>query len=230
MLITTFKQTNDLLDPTHNPFIFTSPPTLEHLRASSRTRSSSTGSQHALRRRDGGGHHPALAVPAGYASPGSPAGGRAAGHRHLPHLPGAAHHPLHPASRLVALARGCSGFALGAGAGLPELHHSLLHLADDGLFSNRSSSGYFKCFEPSLWVPIVSRISSRILAIGCCVSLRNGSRGIVFDLGHCGKENILDHQSYFYKYPCDTDVLFSAMSKVRIQCLCSCRAKKHSSQ
>jgi multiple sugar transport system permease protein len=32
MLITTFKQTKDLLDPTHNPFIYTAPPTLEHLR------------------------------------------------------------------------------------------------------------------------------------------------------------------------------------------------------
>jgi multiple sugar transport system permease protein len=32
MLITTFKQTKDLLDPTHNPFIYHSPPTLEHLR------------------------------------------------------------------------------------------------------------------------------------------------------------------------------------------------------
>lgn len=32
MLITTFKQTKDLLDPSHNPFVYTSPPTLEHLR------------------------------------------------------------------------------------------------------------------------------------------------------------------------------------------------------
>jgi multiple sugar transport system permease protein len=32
MLITTFKQTNDLLDPTHNPFVYHQPPTLEHLR------------------------------------------------------------------------------------------------------------------------------------------------------------------------------------------------------
>lgn len=32
MLITTFKQTNDLLDPTHNPFLYHRPPTLEHLR------------------------------------------------------------------------------------------------------------------------------------------------------------------------------------------------------
>jgi multiple sugar transport system permease protein len=32
MLITTFKQTNDLLDPTHNPFLYHQPPTLEHLR------------------------------------------------------------------------------------------------------------------------------------------------------------------------------------------------------
>ncbi|MGZ6162433.1 MAG: hypothetical protein ACXWLS_03810, partial [Myxococcaceae bacterium] len=32
MLITMFKQTRDLLDPTHNPFIYHSPPTLEHLR------------------------------------------------------------------------------------------------------------------------------------------------------------------------------------------------------
>jgi multiple sugar transport system permease protein len=32
MLITTFKQTNDLLDPNHNPFIFHAPPTLENLR------------------------------------------------------------------------------------------------------------------------------------------------------------------------------------------------------
>jgi multiple sugar transport system permease protein len=32
MLITMFKQTNDLLDPQHNPFLFHSPPTLEHLR------------------------------------------------------------------------------------------------------------------------------------------------------------------------------------------------------
>jgi multiple sugar transport system permease protein len=32
MLITTFKQTRDLLDPSHNPFIYTAPPTLEHLR------------------------------------------------------------------------------------------------------------------------------------------------------------------------------------------------------
>jgi multiple sugar transport system permease protein len=32
MLITMFKQTNDLLDPHHNPFLFQSPPTLEHLR------------------------------------------------------------------------------------------------------------------------------------------------------------------------------------------------------
>jgi multiple sugar transport system permease protein len=32
MLITTFKQTRDLLDPSHNPFVYTSPPTLEHLR------------------------------------------------------------------------------------------------------------------------------------------------------------------------------------------------------
>ena len=32
MLITTFKQTRDLLDPSHNPFVYHSPPTLEHLR------------------------------------------------------------------------------------------------------------------------------------------------------------------------------------------------------
>jgi multiple sugar transport system permease protein len=32
MLITMFKQTKDLLDPSHNPFIYNSPPTLEHLR------------------------------------------------------------------------------------------------------------------------------------------------------------------------------------------------------
>ena len=32
MLITTFKQTNDLLDPNHNPFVFHSPPTLYNLR------------------------------------------------------------------------------------------------------------------------------------------------------------------------------------------------------
>ncbi len=32
MLITTFKQTNDLLDPNHNPFVYHQPPTLEHLR------------------------------------------------------------------------------------------------------------------------------------------------------------------------------------------------------
>lgn len=32
MLITMFKQTKDLLDPSHNPFIYHSPPTLEHLR------------------------------------------------------------------------------------------------------------------------------------------------------------------------------------------------------
>ena len=32
MLITTFKQTNDLLDPNHNPFVFHSPPTLDNLR------------------------------------------------------------------------------------------------------------------------------------------------------------------------------------------------------
>jgi multiple sugar transport system permease protein len=32
MLITMFKQTRDLLDPTHNPFVYHAPPTLEHLR------------------------------------------------------------------------------------------------------------------------------------------------------------------------------------------------------
>jgi len=32
MLITTFKQTPDLLDPNHNPFVYHQPPTLEHLR------------------------------------------------------------------------------------------------------------------------------------------------------------------------------------------------------
>ena len=32
MLITTFKQTRDLLDPSHNPFVYHDPPTLEHLR------------------------------------------------------------------------------------------------------------------------------------------------------------------------------------------------------
>ena len=32
MLITTFKQTNDLLDPNHNPFVYHAPPTLAHLR------------------------------------------------------------------------------------------------------------------------------------------------------------------------------------------------------
>jgi multiple sugar transport system permease protein len=32
MLITTFKQTKDLLDPAHNPFVYHAPPTLEHLR------------------------------------------------------------------------------------------------------------------------------------------------------------------------------------------------------
>src|SRR5262249_3185192 len=31
MLITMFKQTNDLLDPNHNPFLFHRPPTLETL-------------------------------------------------------------------------------------------------------------------------------------------------------------------------------------------------------
>jgi multiple sugar transport system permease protein len=31
MLITTFKQTRDLLDPTHNPFIYHLPPTMENL-------------------------------------------------------------------------------------------------------------------------------------------------------------------------------------------------------
>lgn len=32
MLITSFKQTTDLLDPNHNPFVYHKPPTLEHLR------------------------------------------------------------------------------------------------------------------------------------------------------------------------------------------------------
>ena len=32
MLITTFKQTRDLLNPDHNPFVFHDPPTLAHLR------------------------------------------------------------------------------------------------------------------------------------------------------------------------------------------------------
>src|SRR5262249_49445758 len=32
MLITMFKQTNDLLDPNHNPFLYEQPPTLENLR------------------------------------------------------------------------------------------------------------------------------------------------------------------------------------------------------
>ena len=32
MLITTFKTTNDLLDPSHNPFLYNQPPTLENLR------------------------------------------------------------------------------------------------------------------------------------------------------------------------------------------------------
>ena len=32
MLITSFKETTDLLDPTHNPFLFHKPPTLEHIR------------------------------------------------------------------------------------------------------------------------------------------------------------------------------------------------------
>jgi multiple sugar transport system permease protein len=32
MAITMFKQTRDLLDPSHNPFMFHAPPTLEHLR------------------------------------------------------------------------------------------------------------------------------------------------------------------------------------------------------
>ena len=32
MVITMFKQTKDLLDPSHNPFVYNSPPTLEHLR------------------------------------------------------------------------------------------------------------------------------------------------------------------------------------------------------
>jgi multiple sugar transport system permease protein len=32
MLITTFKQTQDLLDPNHNPFVYHAAPTLEHLR------------------------------------------------------------------------------------------------------------------------------------------------------------------------------------------------------
>ena len=32
MVITMFKQTLDLLDPSHNPFVYNSPPTLEHLR------------------------------------------------------------------------------------------------------------------------------------------------------------------------------------------------------
>src|SRR5260370_28458457 len=32
MLITAFKQTNDLSDPSHNPFLFHDPPTLENLR------------------------------------------------------------------------------------------------------------------------------------------------------------------------------------------------------
>jgi multiple sugar transport system permease protein len=32
MVITMFKQTRDLLDPAHNPFVYHAPPTLEHLR------------------------------------------------------------------------------------------------------------------------------------------------------------------------------------------------------
>ncbi len=32
MLITTFKETSDLLNPNNNPFLFNAPPTLEHLR------------------------------------------------------------------------------------------------------------------------------------------------------------------------------------------------------
>lgn len=32
MVITMFKQTRDLLDPSHNPFVYNAPPTLEHLR------------------------------------------------------------------------------------------------------------------------------------------------------------------------------------------------------
>jgi len=32
MLITSFKETSDLVNPTHNPFVFHKPPTLEHIR------------------------------------------------------------------------------------------------------------------------------------------------------------------------------------------------------
>jgi multiple sugar transport system permease protein len=32
MLITMFKQTNDLLDPANNPFLYNAPPTLEHVK------------------------------------------------------------------------------------------------------------------------------------------------------------------------------------------------------
>src|SRR5207245_9930657 len=32
MLITTFKRTGDLLDPNHNPFLYSQPPTLENLK------------------------------------------------------------------------------------------------------------------------------------------------------------------------------------------------------
>ena len=31
MLITTFKQTTDLLDPTHNPFVYHLPPTMQNV-------------------------------------------------------------------------------------------------------------------------------------------------------------------------------------------------------
>ncbi|MFQ5793352.1 MAG: hypothetical protein ACE5JI_23015, partial [Acidobacteriota bacterium] len=32
MLLTTFKETRDLLNPNNNPFLFNDPPTLEHLK------------------------------------------------------------------------------------------------------------------------------------------------------------------------------------------------------
>ena len=132
------SRTRDLYNLKNNPFLFTQPPTLEHLRLLFRRRSSCAGSRtrssSGVRRR---GHHAAArGARRRTRSPASPgAWGEQLGIGDLPHLPGAADAPLHPplAGRRVPRP---PGLALVARRRLSELHHPVLDWLLMGFFKS----------------------------------------------------------------------------------------------
>jgi len=132
MVITAFKRSTDLLDVSKNPFLFNAPPTLEHLRV---LFEQTDFGRWILNTLGVGALVVAitllLSVPAGYALALEPP----VRDRNLLDLPGASDHPFHSVLSHHRSA-GLAGFGVVPGAGLSELHGTVLHMAADGVLQD----------------------------------------------------------------------------------------------